>query len=368
MSHHRQAQGRRQLSRQLLFAIETKWKSRFEAFALGVARWGTRLYFLAVVAVFFVLLSCGDVWWPTSVILFGPRWLGLVPILVIGPLALSIQPRQIPLLVISALVYVWGIMGLCLPSIVWMGVQGRIDPVRIMTCNIQAGNGGWEKFRRMLYEEQPTIVALQEVFGLPEGVFPSNWHVASTGEFVVASPFPIVDASEYCVDSFRADSVPIAQYTAVCLPSGTVSIFNVHPTSPHRGLSAILYEGQFIHGSDITKLKEVNDLRQRESAEISAWIARFPRVDFVVGDFNLPVESRIYRQNWGGFRNAFNDAGFGFGYTRWQKIHNFSYGVRIDHILTTDTWYTADCYVGRDIGSDHLPVVAEVYSTGLGQD
>ena len=34
--------------------------------------------------------------------------------------------------------------------------------------------------------------------------------------------------------------------------------------------------------------------------------------------------------------------------------------VRIDHILTTPDWSIAECRVGPDLGSDHLPVMAEV--------
>ena len=51
----------------------------------------------------------------------------------------------------------------------------------------------------------------------------------------------------------------------------------------------------------------------------------------VVGDFNAPVESVIYRRYWGDLRNAFSYAGFGFGSTRlngWIR-------VRIDHILAS---------------------------------
>ena len=40
----------------------------------------------------------------------------------------------------------------------------------------------------------------------------------------------------------------------------------------------------------------------------------------LAGDFNLPVDSAIYREYWSGYRDAFSDAGWGFGYTEWPRV------------------------------------------------
>jgi len=53
----------------------------------------------------------------------------------------------------------------------------------------------------------------------------------------------------------------------------------------------------------------------------------------VTGDFNMPVESAIYRNTWSVFSNAFNTAGLGFGYTKITPKRGSTYGTRIDHIL-----------------------------------
>jgi hypothetical protein len=52
-------------------------------------------------------------------------------------------------------------------------------------------------------------------------------------------------------------------------------------------------------------------------------------VDLVAGDFNLPIESAIYRQYWGDYTNAFSRSGIGTGRTKSTRL----FGVRIDHIL-----------------------------------
>ena len=107
-------------------------------------------------------------------------------------------------------------------------------------------------------------------------------------------------------------------------------------------------------------MKRLNELRRQESRDLSAWIRELPQVDIVTGDFNLPVESQIYRRSWGGYQNVFSEVGFGVGYTRWVMLHNFHYGVRIDHVLTSEDWVPLECRIGRDIGSDHLPLITEV--------
>jgi endonuclease/exonuclease/phosphatase (EEP) superfamily protein YafD len=76
----------------------------------------------------------------------------------------------------------------------------------------------------------------------------------------------------------------------------------------------------------------------------------------VAGDFNTPVESRIFQASWGDFTDAFSSAGFGLGFTKdngWIK-------VRIDHVLTGPGWHVDHVATGRDFGSDHWPVIVDL--------
>ncbi len=70
----------------------------------------------------------------------------------------------------------------------------------------------------------------------------------------------------------------------------------------------------------------------------------------------MPVESPTYRAGWGGFRNAFSQAGAGFGWTR----DNGWIQVRIDHVLSRGAWKPVRAWVGPGVGSDHRPVIAEL--------
>jgi len=70
----------------------------------------------------------------------------------------------------------------------------------------------------------------------------------------------------------------------------------------------------------------------------------------------LPVESTIYRANWGSCRNAFSSVGHGFGWTR--VLPHFS--LRIDHVLSCGGWRPLHAMVGPDLGSDHLPLIVDL--------
>ncbi len=83
----------------------------------------------------------------------------------------------------------------------------------------------------------------------------------------------------------------------------------------------------------------------------------------LAGDFNLPTDSTIYREVWSGWTNAFSTTGFGFGYTVWTRATCLSYGLRIDHVLTPSVIKPRRSWVGPNVGSDHLPLLADLVPT-----
>jgi endonuclease/exonuclease/phosphatase (EEP) superfamily protein YafD len=74
----------------------------------------------------------------------------------------------------------------------------------------------------------------------------------------------------------------------------------------------------------------------------------------------MPAESIFYRRDWLDYANAFSNAGFGYGLTMKVIIRGFRYGVRIDHILMSESLTAEKCWVAPDVGSDHLPVIADI--------
>jgi endonuclease/exonuclease/phosphatase (EEP) superfamily protein YafD len=109
-------------------------------------------------------------------------------------------------------------------------------------------------------------------------------------------------------------------------------------------------------GPGLGGLAENTALRDRQSAFLAAAAAGAAGPVVVVGDFNMPAASAVFRRHWGGYRDAFGDAGWGWGHTfanRWTR-------VRIDHVLTGGGGRATDCWVGPDVGSPHRPVLADL--------
>src|SRR5439155_5647959 len=100
--------------------------------------------------------------------------------------------------------------------------------------------------------------------------------------------------------------------------------------------------------------------RRHQSEAISPRAKETRGPVLLAGDFNLPVESAIYRRSWSSFSNAFSTAGLGWGHTKLTSWH----GVRIDHVLAGPGWQFRRCWVGPDVGSDHRPLIAEAQWVG----
>jgi endonuclease/exonuclease/phosphatase (EEP) superfamily protein YafD len=100
--------------------------------------------------------------------------------------------------------------------------------------------------------------------------------------------------------------------------------------------------------------------RWQDSEELSQWLQQYDGPQILAGDLNLPPDSAIYRKFWAGYGNAFSSAGLGFGYTEWPRVGVLRFGIRIDHILSGPNWRPCRCWVGPGVGSDHLPLIADL--------
>ena len=103
------------------------------------------------------------------------------------------------------------------------------------------------------------------------------------------------------------------------------------------------------------------EYRRYESEEVAAWIAEGGEPVIIAGDFNMPSDSAIFRQLWSRWSDAFAMAGWGLGYTKITVKKAWTYGACIDHVLFDKGDFTCrDCRVAPDVGSDHLPLVADL--------
>ena len=291
-------------------------------------------------------------WWPGDKLLpvqlvnyFLP-WLllGLIPALIIAGLA----NRQwlAALLALPTAFIIFSYAPLFLPrSNSVLADSGRI---KVMSYNIWSRNHDMRDVAEIIYQEQPDIILLQEVYShLSDSVveelnkfYPDQeLYYAFTpgaGQGIV-SRFPLTPLGT----SYEQGRT---QKAMVHTPNGDILVWNVHLKQPRYWLS------------------QYNQVVLLEKA-----IAAVDQPLIVGGDFNTTDQSEIYKMIDRHLDNSHWEAGWGFGFTfpsQDRPVKGVSLPaplVRIDHIFHSNHFYASEAKTLPDGGgSDHLPVVAEL--------
>jgi len=317
--------------------------------------------FVAMLLIYWAtLLLLGDKWWPATLLLYGPRWPLALPLILLFPMAWKWRRRALIPCLISLLLLVFPITGFNIPIASLMETPPpEYGSLRIVTFNADMGKIRMKDWNDFLIQTKPDIVVCQEWpvgFERPDE-WKQGWHVQEhLGNLLVVSRWPISKT-----ELLRENELGIRGYVGwydLTTPLGPVSLADVHLPTP-RG------EGELeeaLHGKwrRFAELDTLSERRLKASRDVRQWLSRFPEPMLVVGDFNLPSDSSIYGNAWSRYHDAFTQAGWGWGYSKWTRW----YGIRIDHILFDHGWVATSCRLGKDVGSDHLPLIADLVFTG----
>ncbi len=174
---------------------------------------------------------------------------------------------------------------------------------------------------------------------------------------ITFSRYPIVDAGPLI---FGDTGLNRGVYTDVRINDDTLRIINIHLKSMTIRIdsSATLKDPTSILANALKikdKLKMGFNNRNREIEIIADFIDESPYKVIICGDFNETPYSYVYRHLKKRLRNAFEDAGNGFGFT----YNRFPYFIRIDNHFY-DPALKAVYFTVHDNNnhSDHLPVEA----------
>jgi endonuclease/exonuclease/phosphatase family metal-dependent hydrolase len=210
----------------------------------------------------------------------------------------------------------------------------------------------------MIEETRADVIGFQEcgsalasaVRALPE----IAWSTSVQDGLCLVSRYPIIASRQLDRENIRAagGAGVVIAYT-IDLGGREVHLTNLHLDTPREGLSPVR-EGNISEG--FGKLQSKSLVRDIESRQARAWVDADDGAIVVLGDFNLPAESAIYRLHWGDMLNAFSYSGSGFGFTRYAGWIR----ARIDHILVGDGIHIVRAFVGPDFGSDHRPMIADL--------
>jgi vancomycin resistance protein VanJ len=317
---------------------------------VGVVSW---LYAALVLVVLGLIRWVGDAWWGTTLLLFMPRWLFLFPLPLLA-LAAGLRRgfRHWVVQGATALVVAGPLMGLSIPVARLLEELPEGDRVRVVTFNKGTGVIDLSGFLRWVDGEKIDVICLQEVptSGGPElgPLHDRGWSVNRVG--TIASRLPIVEEMEPLSD----ESTTEGRYSArlervrVRMRSGREFVVaSVHLPTIRPGFTRGDIAGLTLHvawwGHEVGRV-----------LDMLAQTSDLPLV--VGGDFNMPSDDSTMAALRSSFRFAFEEAGWGYGYTRPSRPP----WMRIDHVLAGPEWYVTKCRVGPDFASDHLPLLAEL--------
>ncbi len=288
-------------------------------------------------------------------LLYGPRWIYSLPLVFLVPAALVLQRRLLWPLGIFFIIFFLLIMEFNIPFHYFQFSKDS-KTLRIMTYNINRWDVTNEEFADLISKVNPDIIAIQECASPRRFKGPSGWNKIYAGESLVFSRFPIKRMEKLSTRKIGISGLLCEIET----PSGPVNFCCVDLLTPRRALTRILNDKTVFDLSQ-TGYAQRRIFERRLESKGLAMLLRFTSGPMIMaGDFNLTVDSTIYREYWSGYLDAFTRTGFGFGYTKRTKINIFRYKSRIDHIPSTRHFRPVRCRIGPDYGSDHFPLVADL--------
>jgi endonuclease/exonuclease/phosphatase (EEP) superfamily protein YafD len=316
----------------------------------------TVAYLTLAVAAAASIWLLADRWWVATVLLFGPRWVLALPLAFLIPGALvADRPLLAPLLV-AALVALGPVIGLHTGWRRLLVAPDAVRDLRVMTFNTEGGHGlAWDP-KGVLDGLGVDIAALQEcgaaiaerITALP------GWYTDARDDACLISRFPILAIDQMDREMFRdAQGSGLVVTYRLDVDGREVLLTNLHLETPRAGLEAIR-SGDVLAGAPLLSGRSL--YRGFEHRFAHQWVEALRGPRLVVGDFNSPPESPMFRSYWGDWQNAFNLVGVGLGGTRldgWIR-------ARIDHILADEHWIIVRSSLGPHLGSDHAPLLADV--------
>ncbi len=322
------------------------------------ALWWASLAFLGLaLGAVLVLWGFGDTWWPATILLFGPRWVLLLPLVVLLPSALIWDRPLVLALTLGGLAILGPVLGFRTGLRAWRPGGGGGPELRVVTFNARGGSDLARTAAGLLVDWAPDLLAVQECGGdlrselnrLP------SWHVDARSGVCLASRYPILAVSQMEREALESAGGSGVVVTYLLDMGGRpVHLTNVHLETPRAGFE-LVRAGRLREG--IPKVDEKSFLRGIELDRASRWVDTIRGPQIVVGDFNTPPESRLFRDAWGGWQNGFSVAGRGLGGTRlngWIR-------ARIDHVLANGEWRVDKAWLEDDVGSDHLALAVELH-------
>ncbi|WP_338877101.1 endonuclease/exonuclease/phosphatase family protein [Spirosoma sp. SC4-14] len=178
------------------------------------------------------------------------------------------------------------------------------------------------------------------------------------------SKYPIINQYGHIWNRVKGPDINGFLCADIAYGTDTIRVVNVHLWSmgvrTNQAIAALkagqlrrfAYEVMDTFG----RLKEGFEHRNEQFREVETYVvgSRYPVI--ICGDFNETPIGYSYGKLSRNFRNAFEEAGQGLGFT----LNRHPYCVRIDQQFVSADWYIKTCQTLSGISfSDHFPVLAQ---------
>lgn len=302
----------------------------------------------------------------------------------------------IPFILLNVIMLIWAIcrkstsyvipLVALLPGLLFIGRYFRFasggaekgeDCIKIMTYNVgkfSLGKGyeyseSLDSITALVKRFDPDIVCMQEfnserpddIPKLLKEQFPEyfscyyiNMNAGSGSGNVTLSKFPIESRGHFDFE----ESANLAIYTDIGIGDKKIRIYNCHFQSYSISLASLArnWKHRSVMLETEHKMKASIIKRPRQVEQVMSDIEDCPLESIVLGDFNDTPMSYTYHRLRKGRKDAFVEAGAGFGAT-----YSFLWPlIRIDYVLFPAS-FKGVSYSCKHVGySDHYPVVTDV--------
>lgn len=305
----------------------------------------------------------GEEAWPVVLLLYLPRLPWILPGLALLPFALrrGRRPLLVPLAA-GALVWLFPLMGFVLPR---LPARPAGPAIRVLSYNTGHAADGVESLRALVRETRADVVLFQwtshEAEAALRGPGFEAWTVRRAGQFTVASRYPVLSIEGVGYPAPPDGALPCA-HAVVESPLGTLDVYAMRPKSARAELAARRKMGlrhrvaEFVEDLESGMLAASAALREAQTRSVAAAAAQARHLVVIAGDSNLPDGSRLLRATLGGYRDAFAEAGWGFGYSYPARLP----WMRLDRVLLGPGLEALSFEVqGRRV-SGHRAILAEI--------
>lgn len=238
------------------------------------------------------------------------------------------------------------------------------DDVKIMSYNVRMFNH-WKwieddsisrKINDFVLKESPDILLFQEYYTLEKQQFSYPYKYIKTKNekakigLAIYSKFPIINQGSLNLEKTSNNII----FADIIRKKDTIRVYNLHLQSLELNTDKENF-GEEDKEKLIARLKDGFKKQAYQTEVFLAHETNWKGKKIVAGDFNNTSYSWVYNQISENKKDAFIEAGKGFG-----KTFNYWFPMRIDFILT-DTNATINSFKTMDKKfSDHYPILSKI--------